>query len=49
MHSKLPTTKSMPWVALEPPKRGAELQAATPAERNERWRVTIQRHPEIDE
>lgn len=49
MHSKLLTTKSAPWVALEPPKRGAGPQAAIPTERNERWRVTIQRHPEIDE
>jgi predicted transcriptional regulator of viral defense system len=49
MHSNLSTTKSVPWVALEPPRRGTKTQAATPAERNERWRVSIRRHPEIDE
>ncbi len=49
LHNHLTATKSVPWVALEPPKRGPEVSAAIPIERNERWRVTVQRHPEMDE
>jgi predicted transcriptional regulator of viral defense system len=39
----------VPWVTLEPAKRGAERVSPEPVERNERWRVTVQRHPQIDE
>jgi predicted transcriptional regulator of viral defense system len=49
LHNHLPTRKSVPWVALEPPKRGAGTSSATPIERNARWRVTVQRYPETDE
>jgi predicted transcriptional regulator of viral defense system len=49
LHSNLTATKLAPWVALEPPKRGAAASAVTPLERNERWRVTVQRYPEVDE
>ena len=49
LHSRLPQTKSLRWVALEPPKRDTKTPAAPPVERNARWRVTVQRHPEMDE
>ncbi|MEJ1967072.1 MAG: type IV toxin-antitoxin system AbiEi family antitoxin [Rhizomicrobium sp.] len=49
LHDRLPATKSVRWVSLEPPKRDFRAPAATPVERNERWRVTVQRHPETDE
>lgn len=49
LYSALSTKKPVPWAALEPPKRGADASAMPPAERNERWRVTVQRHPEVDE
>jgi predicted transcriptional regulator of viral defense system len=39
----------VPWTALEPPKRGAARPAQSPVERNERWHVAVQRHPEIDQ
>ncbi len=48
LHSRLTATKPVPWVALEPPKRGASA-SAPPIERNERWHVTVQRHPEVDD
>ena len=49
MHNQLSATKSVPWIELEPPTRGADRTPSKPAERNERWRVAVQRHPEIDE
>jgi predicted transcriptional regulator of viral defense system len=49
LHGHLTATKTMPWVALEPLKRGAEASMRAPVERNERWHVTVQRHPEVDE
>jgi predicted transcriptional regulator of viral defense system len=49
LHNRLPATKSARWVALEPPKRDSKAPAVLPVERNERWRVTVQRHPETDE
>jgi hypothetical protein len=49
LHNHLSGTKVVPWVALEPPKRGASGSAVKPVERNERWRVSVQRHPEVDE
>jgi predicted transcriptional regulator of viral defense system len=48
-HSQLAATRSVPWVALEPPARGTRASATAAVERNERWRVTVQRHPELDE
>ncbi len=48
MYGQLTATKPIPWVALEPAKRGSSVPAETPVERNERWRVTVQRHPEVD-
>lgn len=47
MHNNLSKTKSVPWVALEPHE--SATGTAKWAERNARWRVAIQRHPEIDE
>lgn len=49
LHNQLPSTKSMRWVALEPLKRDFKVSAAPPVERNARWRVIVQRHPEMDE
>jgi predicted transcriptional regulator of viral defense system len=48
LYNHLITRKPTPWVALEPPKRGAGKSEAIPIERNERWRVTVRRHPETD-
>jgi len=49
LHNHLTARKPVPWVALEPLKRGAGKPGVIPVERNERWRVTVQRHPETDE
>ena len=49
LHERLTAAKSIPWTALEPPKRGTGASEATPVERNDRWRVIVQRHPEADE
>jgi len=49
IHSQLAATKSAPWVALEPAKRRTGTSAMTAIERNERWRVAVQRYPEVDE
>jgi predicted transcriptional regulator of viral defense system len=49
LHEQLSTTQPVPWVALEPTKREAGASAPKPVERNERWRVSVQRHPEVDE
>lgn len=49
LHNHLSATEPVPWVALEPAKRGAGASASKPVERNEHWRVAVQRHPEVDE
>jgi hypothetical protein len=49
LHSHFSATGRMPWVALEPPKRGEGASTPEPVERNERWRVSVHRHPEVDE
>ena len=49
MRQNLSATKLVPWVALEPMRQGNDSLSVEPVERNERWRVTVQRHPEIDE
>jgi predicted transcriptional regulator of viral defense system len=49
LHEQLSAKKTVPWVALEPTKRQAGAPAPEPVERNERWRVLVQRHPEVDE
>jgi predicted transcriptional regulator of viral defense system len=49
LHSRLFAKGPIPWVALEPQKRGIERRPSKPIERNECWRVIVQRHPEIDE
>lgn len=48
LHESLFARGRVPWTALEAPKRGAARSVANPVERNERWHVTVQRHPEID-
>ena len=49
LHGRLSTIKQLVWVELEPPKRGAKRSESNPVERNERWHVLVQRHPEVDE
>jgi predicted transcriptional regulator of viral defense system len=49
LHAHLSAAEALPWVALEPPKRGESVSTPPPVERNERWRIAVQRHPEIDE
>ena len=49
LHNTVFAKEPVKWVALEPPKRGAEASASKPVERNEHWRVTVQRQPEVDE
>lgn len=46
LHDFLFASVQGPWVVLEPPKRGSP--PSDPVERNERWRVKVLRHPEID-
>lgn len=49
LHRSLFAQPSLPWVRLDPARRRTRIQAEEPAERNERWRVAVQRLPEIDE
>jgi predicted transcriptional regulator of viral defense system len=49
LHEHLFAKGPMPWVALEPEKRGSEPATNKPVERNERWRVKVMRPPEIDQ
>jgi predicted transcriptional regulator of viral defense system len=49
LHEALVAQGRVPWTALEPPKRGPIRPAQSPVERNERWHVTIRRHPDIDQ
>jgi len=39
----------VPWVQLEPMDRKQPNLGEPPLEKNERWRVTVHRYPEIDE
>ena len=47
LHGHLFANGPVSWVPLEPTQRGSS--ALKPIERNERWRVNIWRHPEVDE
>jgi predicted transcriptional regulator of viral defense system len=49
LHDHLFEKGVAPWVLLEPEPRKAAKSESKPVERNERWRVAVQRHPEIDE
>jgi predicted transcriptional regulator of viral defense system len=49
LHDHLFANGRMPWVALEPERRGNEPATNKPVERNERWRVKVISHPEIDQ
>jgi predicted transcriptional regulator of viral defense system len=49
LHGYLSAIKPLGWVALEPPKRGEKTSESKPVERNERWHVSVQRHPQVDE
>jgi predicted transcriptional regulator of viral defense system len=49
LHRQLFARPSVPWVKLEPAGHKGGVSAGEPAERNERWRVEVQRHPETEE
>lgn len=49
LHRHLFAQPSVPWIKLDPARRKNRIQADVLAERNERWRVAVQRFPEIDE
>lgn len=49
LHDRLFEKGTLPWVSLEPEPRKAVKSESKSVERNERWRVAVQRHPEIDE
>jgi len=49
LHNYLSPIKPLGWVTLDPLKRGEKMSELTPVERNERWHVLVQRHPESDE
>lgn len=43
------SSKPIPWIELQPRARAHDKPSSEPVERNERWRIIIHRHPEIDE
>jgi predicted transcriptional regulator of viral defense system len=49
LHSQLSATQPVPWVQLESTKRGVSAPASKAIERNERWHVSVQRYPAVDE
>jgi hypothetical protein len=49
LHERFFGKGSVPWVVLEPERRKAAKSESKPVERNERWRVAVQRYPEVDE
>jgi len=48
LHRRLADMTPLPWVALEPPSRH-HPRMVTPLERSERWRVLVERYPEVDQ
>ena len=49
LHKHLFANTPVPWVRLEPSRRKNAIASEEIAEKNERWHVAVQRHPEIDE
>jgi hypothetical protein len=47
LHNLLQKSKPLPWVELEPQRRGPK--SPLPLERNARWNVIVRRRPELDE
>lgn len=47
LHGALRKSRPLPWVELEPGRRGAK--STKPLERNARWNLLVRRRPEIDE
>ena len=47
LHGYLQKSKPLPWVELEPNRRGTKSKE--PLERNPRWNVIVRRLPEVDE
>ena len=48
LHGSLSQFKPLPWVELEPGRRG-DTQTSSPLEKNSRWHVVVRHLPEIDE
>ena len=48
LHIALQAKRPVPWVALEPQRRGRRKHSGKPLARDERWRVIVFREPEID-
>ena len=46
LHEQFLAKGTVPWTTLEPERRGTTR--SDPVERNERWRVIVQRYPELD-
>jgi predicted transcriptional regulator of viral defense system len=46
LHGYLQKSRPLPWVALEPHRRGGRAKPVT--ERNARWNVIVHRKPELD-
>jgi predicted transcriptional regulator of viral defense system len=49
LRERLFEKEAISWVTLQPERRKDEKTQHAPVERNERWRVIVQRYPEIDE
>lgn len=49
LHKSLFAKPNVPWVKLDPARRKDRIVKDELAEKNERWRIAIQRQPEIDE
>lgn len=49
LRDRLFEREALSWVTLQPERRKDEKTQHAPVERNERWRVIVQRYPEIDE
>lgn len=48
LHSALQAKRPVPWITLEPQRRGWRKHSGEPLARDERWRVIVFREPEID-
>jgi predicted transcriptional regulator of viral defense system len=48
LHDRLFDKGTLPWVPLEPEPRKSAKSESKVVERNGRWRVAVQRYPEID-
>ncbi len=49
MHEMLMSRGNLPWTELDRAEARDPLFAPDPVERDQRWRVVVRRHPEVDE